>query len=224
MKISENVKKVKENVEAAKVSSHSSKEPVIIGVTKYVDVATARELFEAGIDHLAENRTELFLEKYEGLQDLDITWHLIGSLQRRKVRDVINKVDYFHALDSLKLAREISKRAEHKIKCFLQVNVSGEESKHGFAPSELEDELLSELSSLPNLEIVGLMTMAPIDADEATLRNIFTTAKALQEEIAAKALPNISCTELSMGMSRDYPIAIASGATHVRIGTDFFKD
>ena len=104
----------------------------IIAVTKYVDSSIAKDLIKTGIEHIGENRVDQFLEKYEALADLDLTWHLIGSLQRRKVKDVINYVDYFHALDSVKLAAEIQKRANKPIKCFLQVNVSKEESKHGF--------------------------------------------------------------------------------------------
>jgi pyridoxal phosphate enzyme (YggS family) len=152
-----------------------------------------------------------------------VTWHLIGNLQRRKVKNVINFVDYFHALDSVKLAEEINKRAEHKIKCFAEVNISGEESKHGFTTDELKSSLTA-LSALENVEIVGLMTMAPFDATEAECEDIFRQMKKLQVEISEMKLANISCTELSMGMSRDYQTAIKSGATFVRIGTEFFKN
>lgn len=143
-------------------------------------------------------------------------------MQRRKVKDVINLVDYFHALDSVKLAKEIEKRAEHMIKCFLEVNISGEATKHGFAPEDI-DQALAEISQLDNVEIVGLMTMAPIDADNEQLDNIFASMKQLQIEIAAKGIANVPCTELSMGMSRDYTRAIQQGATFVRIGTAFFE-
>ncbi|MDE8688333.1 YggS family pyridoxal phosphate-dependent enzyme, partial [Streptococcus gordonii] len=93
---------------------------------------------KTGVKHIGENRVDKFLEKYQYLKDLELTWHLIGTLQRIKVNEVINYVDYFHALNSLKLAEEFEKRAEHTIKCFLQVNVSGEESKHGFSVDERE--------------------------------------------------------------------------------------
>ena len=105
----------------------------VIAVTKYVDVETAEALLPLGVHHIGENRVDKFLEKYQALKDRPVTWHLIGTLQRRKVKDVISFVDYFHALDSLKLAQEIQKRTDHVIKCFLQVNISGEESKHGFS-------------------------------------------------------------------------------------------
>ena len=220
MTISENVADVLTNV--ANTETQTGHKTTMIGVTKYVDADQARALVEAGITHIAENRTELFLDKQEKLSDLSITWHLIGTLQRRKVKDVINRVDYFHALDSIKLAHEIDKRANHVIKCFLQVNVSGEASKHGFSPDELAV-VLPEISNLSKVEIVGLMTMAPIDASEAELGDIFDKAKSLQMAIASQALPHIPCTELSMGMSQDYQQAILHGATFVRIGSKFFK-
>ena len=223
MSIAENVKNILNKVDVAKAaSSYSNQDVQVIAVTKYVEAEKAAQVVEAGIHHLAENRTDLFLEKYKALENKDITWHLIGNLQRRKVKDVINLVDYFHALDSVKLAKEIEKRAEHPIKCFLEVNISGEETKHGFAPEDI-DQALAEISQLDNVEIVGLMTMAPIDADNEQLDNIFASMKQLQIEIAAKEITNIPCTELSMGMSRDYTRAIQQGATFVRIGTAFFE-
>ena len=156
------------------------------------------------------------------MKDYPVTWHLIGTLQRRKVKEVIPYVDYFHALDSLKLAQEIQKRTDHVIKCFLQVNISGEESKHGFSKEELL-ELLPELAKLDQIEYVGLMTMAPFEADSDELKEIFKDTQALQAEIREKQIPNIPMTELSMGMSRDFKEAIQFGSTFVRIGTAFFK-
>ncbi|MCH1723897.1 YggS family pyridoxal phosphate-dependent enzyme [Lactococcus formosensis] len=223
MSIAENVENILNKVDVAKAaSSYSNQDVQVIAVTKYVEAEKAAQVVEAGIHHLAENRTDLFLEKYKALENKDITWHLIGNLQRRKVKDVINLVDYFHALDSVKLAKEIEKRAEHPIKCFLEVNISGEETKHGFAPEDI-DQALAEISQLDNVEIVGLMTMAPIDADNEQLDNIFASMKQLQIGIVAKKITNIPCTELSMGMSRDYTRAIQQGATFVRIGTAFFE-
>ena len=194
----------------------------IVAVTKYVDSSTAKELVKTGIQHIGENRVDKFLEKYQALKDQDLTWHLIGTLQRRKVKDVINYVDYFHALDSVKLAEEIEKRANHTIKCFLQVNVSGEESKHGFAVEELEA-VLPALEKLKNIEIVGIMTMAPIDAGEEDLKAIFQATYKLQQGLKKKKITNMPFSEISMGMSRDFEQAIANGSTFVRIGTSFFK-
>lgn len=194
----------------------------VIAVTKYVDVQTAEVLLPLGIHHIGENRVDKFLEKYQALKDYPVTWHLIGTLQRRKVKEVIPYVDYFHALDSLKLAQEIQKRTDHVIKCFLQVNISGEESKHGFSKEELL-ELLPELAKLDQIEYVGLMTMAPFEADSDELKEIFKDTQALQAEIREKQIPNMPMTELSMGMSRDFKEAIQFGSTFVRIGTAFFK-
>lgn len=194
----------------------------VIAVTKYVDVQTAEALLPLGVRHIGENRVDKFLEKYQALKDYPVTWHLIGTLQRRKVKEVIPYVDYFHALDSLKLAQEIQKRRDQVVKCFLQVNISGEESKHGFSKEELL-ELLPELAKLDQIEYVGLMTMAPFEADSDELKEIFKDTQALQAEIREKQIPNIPMTELSMGMSRDFKEAIQFGSTFVRIGTAFFK-
>lgn len=194
----------------------------VIAVTKYVDSSIANKLVKTGVRHIGENRVDLFLDKYNALADQNLTWHLIGTLQRRKVKDIINFVDYFHALDSVKLAKEIDKRATRRIKCFLQVNISGEESKHGFDLSEI-DEVLSEIAQFKNLELVGLMTMAPFEADKLELHSIFSKMKQVQEELSNRQLPGMPFTELSMGMSGDFEIAIEHGATYVRIGSAFFE-
>ena len=222
MNLVENADLVRQQVETARNKANRRDQVNVIAVTKYVDVTTTEALVKTGIQHIGENRVDKFLEKYQALKEYDLTWHLIGSLQRRKVKDVINLVDYFHALDSVKLAQEIQKRAEHPIKCFLQVNISGEESKHGFAPDELDD-VLSEIAQLDKIEIVGLMTMAPFEASQEELQDIFSKTHQLQKQLEKKQLKNMPFSELSMGMSRDFEVAIANGATYVRIGTSFFK-
>ena len=223
MDLEKNTSQVLENVaQATQQVNRSEKSVEVIAVTKYVDSSTAKELIKAGIHHIGENRVDKFLEKYQALKDYPVTWHLIGTLQRRKVKEVIPYVDYFHALDSLKLAQEIQKRTDHVIKCFLQVNISGEESKHGFSKEELL-ELLPELAKLDQIEYVGLMTMAPFEAGSDELKEIFKDTQALQAEIREKQIPNMPMTELSMGMSRDFKEAIQFGSTFVRIGTAFFK-
>ena len=222
MNLVENADLVRQQVETARNKVNRQAQVNVIAVTKYVDVATTEALVKTGIQHIGENRVDKFLEKYQALKEYDLTWHLIGSLQRRKVKDVINLVDYFHALDSVKLAQEIQKRAEHPIKCFLQVNISGEESKHGFAPDELDD-VLAEIAQLDKIEIVGLMTMAPFEASQEELQDIFSKTHQLQKQLEKKQLKNMPFSELSMGMSRDFEVAIANGATYVRIGTSFFK-
>ena len=222
MNLVENADLVRQQVETARNKANRRDQVNVIAVTKYVDVATTETLVKTGIQHIGENRVDKFLEKYQALKEYDLTWHLIGSLQRRKVKDVINLVDYFHALDSVKLAQEIQKRAEHPIKCFLQVNISGEESKHGFAPDELDD-VLAEIAQLDKIDIVGLMTMAPFEASQEELQDIFSKTHQLQKQLEKKQLKNMPFSELSMGMSRDFEVAIANGATYVRIGTSFFK-
>lgn len=222
MNLVENADLVRQQVETARNKANRQDQVNVIAVTKYVDVATTEALVKTGIQHIGENRVEKFLEKYQALKDYDLTWHLIGSLQRRKVKDVINLVDYFHALDSVKLAQEIQKRAEHPIKCFLQVNISGEESKHGFASDEVDD-VLAEIAQLDKIEIVGLMTMAPFEASQEELQDIFSKTHQLQKQLEKKQLKNMPFSELSMGMSRDFAVAVANGATYVRIGTSFFK-
>ncbi|CYV30379.1 TPA: YggS family pyridoxal phosphate-dependent enzyme [Streptococcus suis] len=207
---------------AAEKAGRPSESVKVIAVTKYVDSSIANQLVNAGITHIGENRVDQFLEKYNALADKPLTWHLIGTLQRRKVKDIIPFVDYFHALDSVKLAQEIDKRATKIVKCFLQVNVSGEESKHGFAVSEI-DAALAEISLLENIELVGLMTMVPIDATDDELDEIFSKMQEIQEELATRNLPRMPFTELSMGMSGDFERAIAHGATYVRIGSAFFE-
>lgn len=222
MNLEQNADLVRQQVETARNKANRQDQVNVIAVTKYVDVATTEALVKTGIQHIGENRVDKFLEKYQALKEYDLTWHLIGSLQRRKVKEVINLVDYFHALDSVKLAQEIQKRAEHPIKCFLQVNISGEESKHGFAPDELDD-VLAEIAQLDKIEIVGLMTMAPFEASQEELQDIFSKTHQLQKQLEKKQLKNMPFSELSMGMSRDFEVAIANGATYVRIGTSFFK-
>lgn len=223
MSIKRNYDEVMASIEEACHHAHRTKDSVnVIAVTKYVDSSIAKELVDAGIHHIGENRVDKFLDKYKSLQDNGLVWHLIGSLQRRKVKDVINYVDYFHALDSLSLAAEIEKRATKTINCFLQVNISGEESKHGFAPEELDD-VIENLRSFEHIRLVGLMTMAPIDANAEELDALFAMASEICQTLAAKHIPNMPFTELSMGMSGDFEQAIQNGATFVRIGSAFFR-
>lgn len=222
MDLQKNKRIVFDNVRLATEAAHRPEHSVsVIAVTKYVDSTIAGQLIDTGIEHIAENRVDKFLDKYEALKDKSVTWHLIGTLQRRKVKDVINFVDYFHALDSVKLASEIGKRADHPVKCFLQVNISEEDSKHGFKVSEIEA-AIEEIGKMENIQLVGLMTMAPADASQERIASIFREANQLRKNLQSKKRKNMPFTELSMGMSGDYSIAIQEGSTFVRIGTSFF--
>ncbi|WP_048327409.1 YggS family pyridoxal phosphate-dependent enzyme [Streptococcus dysgalactiae] len=222
MDLQKNKRIVFDNVRLATEAAHRPEHSVsVIAVTKYVDSTIAGQLIDTGIEHIAENRVDKFLDKYEALKDKSVTWHLIGTLQRRKIKDVINFVDYFHALDSVKLASEIEKRADHPVKCFLQVNISEEDSKHGFKVSEIEA-AIEEIGKMGNIQLVGLMTMAPADASQERIASIFREANQLRKNLQSKKRKNMPFTELSMGMSGDYSIAIQEGSTFVRIGTSFF--
>lgn len=222
MDLQKNKRIIFDNVRLATEAAHRPEHSVsVIAVTKYVDSTIAGQLIDTGIEHIAENRVDKFLDKYEALKDKSVTWHLIGTLQRRKVKDVINFVDYFHALDSVKLASEIEKRADHPVKCFLQVNISEEDSKHGFKVSEIEA-AIEEIGKMGNIQLVGLMTMAPADASQERIASIFREANQLRKNLQSKERKNMPFTELSMGMSGDYSIAIQEGSTFVRIGTSFF--
>lgn len=193
----------------------------VIAVTKSVSSKQTRAVIEEGYIHLAENRPEGLALKQEEIDDDCLIWHYIGNLQTRKVKKVINSIDYFHALDRLSLAKEIEKRAQKTISCFVQVNVTGEDSKSGVSPDELTEFIVS-LSQYTKIKVVGLMTMAPLDASETIIRSAFIQLRELQEMIKKKNLSHAPCTELSMGMSKDYTIAVEEGATFVRIGTSFF--
>lgn len=221
--IENNLAEVNQKIEQACAQVNRNRSEVtLIAVTKTVDIQTTSELIDLGQVHIAENRADKFLAKKAALPSKDIVWHYIGNLQRRKVKEVINEVDYFHALDSLRLADEIQKRANHVIKCFLEVNVSGEESKHGFALEEVRDFILS-LQNHEFIQVVGLMTMAPFDSTSQQQHEIFKQLKQKQLEIEALNLSYAPCHELSMGMSNDYEIAVMEGATYVRVGTALFK-
>lgn len=222
--LAENIQKIKETIQLACSSAgRSINDVTMIAVTKSVENQTAKELAALGIVNMAENRVDKLLEKKEALSGFSsIKWHLIGNLQRRKVKLIINEIDYFHALDSLTLAGEIQKRAEKELACFIEVNVTGEESKHGLAPETISD-FVHQLAVFDKIKVIGLMTMAPIDASEAELHMIFSKLKRIQVAINALQLLHAPCTELSMGMSNDYPVAIEEGATFVRIGTAIFR-
>lgn len=209
---------IQKNIQDACIRSNRDfKEVTLIAVTKEVSVERTEEVIQNEIIHLGENRPEGLKKKLEAIS-ANVKWHYIGSLQTRKVKSVINEIDYLHSLDRKSLAEEIEKRAESVKDCFVQVNVSEEQSKHGLSLDEAED-FIDMLKDYSHIRIIGLMTMAPNTEDKALIRNVFRTLKELQMKIAAKQLPHAPCKELSMGMSGDYEIAIEEGATFIRIGT-----
>ncbi|KJE27103.1 YggS family pyridoxal phosphate-dependent enzyme [Geobacillus thermoleovorans] len=218
MTVRDNLAAIRREIEAA--CARVGRDPAgvrIVAVTKYVDAKQALEVLDAGIADLGENRSDQLIEKHERIGN-QATWHFIGTLQSRKVKDIIDKVDYIHSLDRLSLAKEIEKRAARRVKCFVQVNVSGEATKHGLAPEETVP-FIEQLRAFSRIEVVGLMTMAPHTDDEAILRACFRQLRMLKERVQALGMAHAPCTELSMGMSNDYTIAIEEGATFVRIGS-----
>ncbi|PLS16606.1 YggS family pyridoxal phosphate-dependent enzyme [Bacillus sp. M6-12] len=218
MKVTDNLNNIKKKIEeACKRCGRNPEDVTIVAVTKYVSTERAAEALEAGITDLGENRDEGLLAKYEHLGDKPV-WHYIGSLQTRKVKNIMGIADYIHSLDRLSLAEEIQKRAQAPVKCFVQVNASGEESKHGISPDEALN-FIKQLSGFDKIIIEGLMTMAPLTEEEGIIRSVFRKLKQLQLDIQAAGLKNAPCRELSMGMSNDFTIAIEEGATLIRIGT-----
>src|SRR5699024_4029604 len=213
MDVAENLHRIRQNIEqACKNSNRNPDEITSIAVTKYVTIDRTEEATDAGIKNLGENRLEGFLEKHEYIQDR-ASWHFIGTLQSRKVKEVVGKVDASHSLDRMSLAKEINKRAAKPVDCFGQVKVSGEETKHGLAPDETLP-FIKELKEFENIRVAGLMTMAPHIDDENRLRGIFRQLASLRENVKAEQLDYAPCDGLSMGMSNDYQIAVEEGATH----------
>ena len=192
----------------------------IIAATKYFNETEMRELYNEGISHFGENRVELLLEKQELLKDLDITWHLIGTLQTKKTKKVINNVEYIHSLDNIKLAEEINKRRTSPINAFVQVNISDEESKHGLNPDEVIS-FLNNIKDLENINVIGFMGMAEYTQDEEVISTEFNKLNILKKQVKEEL--NIDINELSIGMSNDYLIAIKNKATFLRLGSVLFS-
>ncbi|OTP09562.1 YggS family pyridoxal phosphate enzyme [Enterococcus sp. 10A9_DIV0425] len=223
--IADNLHKIKQDIQDSCALVHREpKEVTLVAVTKSVGVAQTKELIDAGVAHCAENRVDKLLEKKQKLLNYSETkWHLIGNLQRRKVKLIVNEIDYFHALDSLTLAEEIQKRLVKQLACFVEVNVSGEATKHGISPDEVLP-FLESLAAYSKIKVVGLMTMAPKEASAEQIRNVFGTLRELRDLVQSRHYTHAPCTELSMGMSQDFQLAIEEGATFIRVGTALFKD
>ncbi len=219
MDVKTNLQQIQSSIEqACKKVNRNTDEITLIAVTKYVTIERTEETINAGIINLGENRQEGFLEKYNYIQNEEAKWHFIGTLQTRKVKDVINKVDAIHSLDRMSLAKEINKRTSEPMDCFVQVNVSGEETKHGLFPDKVLP-FIEGLANFNNIRVVGLMTMAPEIDDEQLLRDVFKKLANLRDTVQEKKFTHAPCKYLSMGMSNDYQLAIEEGATHIRIGS-----
>ncbi|WP_127567443.1 YggS family pyridoxal phosphate-dependent enzyme [Paenibacillus xylaniclasticus] len=224
--LTERIQDVENLITAACERSGRKRDEVqVVAVTKYVSVDTVRQVVEQHIVHLGENRWQNAKPKWEALQQLPPSeqpiWHYIGSLQTNKVKDVIGKFTYIHSLDRLSLAQAIAERADKlgiTVPCFVQVNVSGEESKQGLTP-EAVPEFLRTIRQYPSIKPIGLMTMAPFEAEAEETRPVFRGLRQLRDQINASGILDEPLTELSMGMSNDFTVAIEEGATWVRLGT-----
>ncbi|MBO4926798.1 MAG: YggS family pyridoxal phosphate-dependent enzyme [Clostridiales bacterium] len=225
--MAENILKVREQIsDAAREAGRDPEEITLIGVSKFFPAEYAAQAFSLGLTDLGENRPEEMHMKKQILDEQGIcpNWHLIGTLQSRKVRMIIGEPCLIHSVDTLSLASEISKRSvanELRSSILLEVNVSGEESKHGFSATEAE-QMLPQLLDLPGLDICGLMTMAPIQQVPGQAEEVFEKAKVLFDKMKNMGVDASKWKCLSMGMSGDYKEAILCGATHVRVGTAIF--
>ena len=223
--IRENIESIRKRIaDAAKRAGRDADEIKLIAVTKTVDVDKVEEAIAAGALDAGENKPQELARKYEVLGD-KIRWHQIGSLQTNKVKYIIDKVCMIHSLDREGLAEEIDKRVNkigRVIDCLVQVNISGEESKHGMSREEVEPFVRLVAEKYPNIKIKGLMTMAPFDAERDEIRKVFRDLKELSDEINNMNIGNVEMKELSMGMTNDFEIAVEEGATMVRVGTAIF--
>lgn len=224
--ITENLKNVQNRIIAAAQRSHRNpSEITLIAVSKTKPVEMIREVYDAGIREFGENKVQEINIKYEALPK-DIHWHMIGHLQRNKVKAVIDEACLIHSVDSVRLAEQISKDALVKgitVSVLLEVNIANEETKYGFKAEETEDALM-QIAKLPNICVRGLMTSAPIVNNPEDNRQYFRALKQLCVDLKAKNIDNTSMDFLSMGMTGDFEVAVEEGATHVRVGTAIFGE
>lgn len=193
----------------------------LVAATKYVDESMMIKLFNSGISDFGENRVDSFLKKYNALKDYNITWHFIGHLQRNKALEVINKIDYLHSLDSLKLAKIIDEHRTNPLKVFVEVSINDEENKNGVKLDDI-DSFFEKLLKFKNIQVVGLMMMSVNHSSESSLNDQFSKLTHLRDVLEKKF--KIKLPYLSMGMSEDYLVAIANKATHIRLGRILFLD
>ena len=221
----ENLPRVRGAIEkAAMRAGRSPEEVTLVAVTKAHPPEALRAALAVGIADLGENRLEELEEKVGLIGRNAATWHMVGHVQSRKAKQAVEFSDIIHSLDTLKLARKISTHALEggiQVPALVQVNLSGEEAKSGF-PQEEALEAIHEILELPGVEVRGLMTMAPFVDDEATLRRTFAGLRRVHEQ--ASGLPGYQGTELSMGMTNDFELAVEEGSTMVRVGTALFGE
>lgn len=224
--ITQNYDEIQKNIDAACEKAGRERTGVeLIAVSKTKPVSMLAQLYEHGCRDFGENKVQELVEKYETLPK-DIRWHMIGHLQRNKVKYIVDKVFLIHSVDSLRLAEEISKEACKKnvmVNILIEVNVAQEETKFGLKTDETA-ELIRQISLLPGICVKGLMTIAPYVENAEENRQYFRKLKQLSVDIMHKNIDNISMGSLSMGMSGDYLVAVEEGATYVRVGTSIFGE
>lgn len=222
--IAENIRSVEQRIQAACARAGRRRDEVtLICVTKTMPVTDLQEAYDEGQRNFGENRVQEITEKYPLLPD-DIRWHMIGHLQRNKVKYLMDRVVMIHSVDSASLARTISKeavKAGRTMDILLEVNAAGEESKFGLSYEEVLP-LVREIAPLPGLHICGLMTVAPYTDYPETNREFFKKLRDLSVDIDRQSIDNVSMHTLSMGMTGDFEVAIEEGATHIRVGTAIF--
>ncbi len=218
---------VRKNIEAAcQKAGRNPEEVTLIAVSKTKPVPMLEEAYQAGSRDFGENKVQEIMDKYPVLPD-DIRWHMIGHLQRNKVKYIVDKVSLVHSVDSLRLAEEISRQAEEKkqteLDILVEVNIAQEESKFGTSRAEAA-QLVEEIAKLPCIHVKGLMTIAPFVEHPEENRKYFRQIKELSVDIEKKNIDNVSMSVLSMGMTNDYMVAVEEGATMVRVGTGIFGE
>lgn len=222
--IAEQLKEVEKNIqEACRRAGRDRSEVTLIAVSKTKPVSVLEEAYQEGVRVFGENKVQELSDKCEVMPD-DIQWHMIGHLQRNKVKYIVDKVEMIHSVDSIRLAETIEKEAEKKnciVKVLIEVNVAEEESKFGLKEEEVLP-LIEEISKFPHIRVCGLMTIAPYVENPEENRKYFARLRKLSVDIAAKNIDNVTVSILSMGMTNDYEIAIEEGATMVRVGTGIF--
>lgn len=222
--IRENIKIVEDQITAVcEKSGRDRKEVTLIAVSKTKPAELLQEAYDCGCRDFGENKVQELMDKYEVLPK-DIRWHMIGHLQRNKVKYIVDKVYMIHSVDSLRLAEEISKEAVKKnveVQILIEVNVANENTKFGTTCEEVLS-LVREIAKLPNILIKGLMTIAPYVEDEEENRCYFQKLKKISVDIMKENVDNVYMETLSMGMTGDYRTAVSEGATYVRVGTGIF--
>lgn len=224
--VKENLGQVLKNIEqACQKSGRDPKEVTLISVSKTKPVPMLEEAYHAGSRDFGENKVQEIMDKYPVLPK-DIHWHMIGHLQRNKVKYIVDKVCLIHSVDSLRLAEEISSQAEKKqveVDILVEVNIAQEESKFGVSKEE-SIQLVEAISKLPHIHIQGLMAIAPFVENPEDNRAYFRQIKKLSVDIMKKNIDNVSMSALSMGMTGDYMVAVEEGSTMVRVGTGIFGE